>query len=98
MMDADEVVTQITGLLADDTVFGVAADGPSWLDSPAAEARSAVVIAMGLLNIDLEVTTHDALTLLRARADATDRSVDDVAADLVHHRIPTEEFRPDKDA
>ena len=98
MIDADEVVTQITGLLAEDTVFGVAADGPSWLDSPAAEARSAVVIAMGMLNIDLEVTTHDALTLLRARAYATDRSVDDVAADLVHHRIPTDEFRPDKDA
>jgi hypothetical protein len=98
MIDTEQVVTQISGLLAQDPVFGVVADGPAWLDDPAAEARSAVFIAMGLLNIALDVTTHDALTLMRARAYATDRSVDDVAADLVHHRMPTEEFRLDHDA
>jgi hypothetical protein len=68
MIDTDEVITQISGLLAEDIVFGVPTDGPAWLDSPTAEARSAVFIAMGLLNIALEVTTYDALTLLRARA------------------------------
>ena len=98
MIDADEVITQISGLLAEDTVYGVPTDGPPWLDGPTAAARSVVFIAMGLLNIALDVTTHDALTLLRARAYATDRSVDDVAADLVHHRTPTEVFRLDKDA
>jgi hypothetical protein len=97
MIDTDEVITQISGLLAEDIVFGVPTR-PAWLDSPTAEARSAVFIAMGLLNIALEVTTYDALTLLRARAYATDRSVDDVAADLIHHRVPTEEFGPAEDA
>ncbi len=97
MIDTDEVITQISRLLAEDTVFGVPTHGPPWLDGPLAEARYAVLIAMGLLNIALDVTTHDALTLLRARAYAADRSVDEVAADLVHHRIATEEFRPDKD-
>jgi hypothetical protein len=98
MIDAEKVVAQISGLLAQSSVFGVVTDGSSWLDSPAAEARSAVFIAMGMLDVDLDVTTHDALTLLRARAYATDRSVDDVAVDLLHHRVLTEEFRLDYDA
>lgn len=51
-----------------------------------------------MLSIALDVSTYDALTLLRARAYATDRSVDDIAADLMHHRITTGQFRPDSDA
>jgi hypothetical protein len=50
--------------------------------------------AMGLLNVRLLVSTPDALALLRARAYATDRLVDDLAHDVITQRIPVEDFQP----
>ena len=50
--------------------------------------------AMGLLNVHLLVTAPDALALLRARAYATDKLVDDIAHDIVTHRIALEDLRP----
>jgi GAF domain-containing protein len=50
--------------------------------------------AMGLLNVQLEVTAQDALALLRARAYATERLVDDLAHDIVTRRIPVGDLQP----
>ena len=49
---------------------------------------------MGLLNVQLRVTAPDALSLLRARAYATDQLVDDVAHDVLTQRMPVEDLRP----
>lgn len=92
MIDANRVVATISELLIHHTATP-GPDNASWAQNPTATARCAVFIAMGLLTIALHVSDHDALTLLRARAYATDRSVDDIAADLLHHRITTADFR-----
>jgi hypothetical protein len=103
MIDIDHVVTEITDQLtrhltepAGDVDPIRAVSGPTLgRDDSAAAARSAVADAMELLSTVLNATSHDALTLLRARAYAIDRSVDDVAADLLQRRITTDEFRPE---
>jgi hypothetical protein len=56
--------------------------------------RALVWKAMGLLNVQLRVTAPDALSLLRARAYATDQLVDDVAHDVLTQRMPVEDLRP----
>ena len=50
---------------------------------------------MGLVMAALQVPFPDALGLLRAHAYATDRTADDLAADLVARRIDPEEVRED---
>jgi hypothetical protein len=50
--------------------------------------------AMGLMNVQLQITAPDALALLRAHAYATDRLVDDLAHDIVTNRIALDELRP----
>jgi GAF domain-containing protein len=50
--------------------------------------------AMGLMNVQLQITAPDALALLRAHAYATDRLVDDLAHDIVTNRISLDELRP----
>jgi hypothetical protein len=73
------------------------ADGPAWLDAPAAERRSTVWQAIGYLNAGLGVSSTDALALLRAHAYAEDRDVDDLARRLVSADLPLESFRLDAD-
>jgi hypothetical protein len=51
---------------------------------------------MGMLTVGLDVTSTDALALLRAHAYATDRIVDDLASDIVSRRIPTQHLRLDR--
>lgn len=50
--------------------------------------------AMGLMNVHLQLTAPDALALLRARAYATDRLVDDLAHDILNNRVPLDDLRP----
>ena len=50
-------------------------------------------IAMGMLNVALEVSTADALALLRGHAYAIGCTVDDVAGDIANHRIAVQELR-----
>jgi hypothetical protein len=96
MTDAGAVVTELVRCLAADGVFRAAANPwPVWLDGPLSAPRSAVFIAMGMLNVALGLASQDALALLRAHAYTTDRSVDDIAGDLVNRRIDTEELRLD---
>lgn len=50
--------------------------------------------AMGLINIELRLTTSDALAVLRAHAYANERLVDDLAHDVVSRRISIDSLRP----
>ncbi len=53
---------------------------------------------MGLVVAALHVPFPDALGLLRTHAHTTDRTADDLAADLVTRRIDPEELREDADS
>jgi len=92
---ADAVIAQVEHTLIKESVveFSVLGPGPAWLAGPAANSRNAVFIALGMLNVALEVSTADALALLRGHAYATSRTVDDVARDITNRRIPAEELR-----
>jgi GAF domain-containing protein len=70
--------------------FGPPHDG---FTAPMAE-RVQVWKAMGLMNVHLQLTTPDALALLRAHAYATDSLVDDLAHAIVTRRIPLDHLRP----
>ena len=50
--------------------------------------------AMGLLNVQLQMTAADALALLRAHAYSTDRLVDELAHDIVQGRVALDALRP----
>ncbi len=75
-----------------------AVEEPVWVRTPAARRRSRLWTAVGLVMAALHVPFPDALGLLRAHAYATDRTADDLAADLVARRIDPEELREDADS
>ena len=88
--EADAVIAQmVEHLLQTDRAveFSPLGPGPAWLSGPSAGSRNAVVIAMGFLNVALEVSTADALALLRGRAYTDDRTVDDIARDVIDRRL-----------
>jgi len=91
----DEVIAQVEHTLISASVveFSLLGPGPAWLAGPAANSRNAVLIAMGMLNVALEVSTPDALALLRGHAYATSRTVDDIARDVANRRIPAQDLR-----
>jgi hypothetical protein len=89
MTDVAIVTQQVTARLSSSASFTDLESGPKWLDSPSAERRSWVLIAMGILNVALQVTAKDALDMLRAHAYSSRRTVDDVA-----HAVATAELPP----
>ena len=96
---ADAVVAQVEHVMDTESVFEFSlwGAGPAWLRSPSANSRNTVCIAMGILNVALEVSTSDALAILRGRAYATGRTVDDVAGDVVSREITADELRVGSD-
>jgi hypothetical protein len=70
--------------------------GPEWLHGPTPQRRAAVWEAMGRLSLTLGGDSASALALLRATAYAADRSVDDVAADLLDGRLSLEQLASDR--
>ena len=50
--------------------------------------------AVGLMNVHLQLTTPDALALLRAHAYASDCLVDDLAHAIITRKIPLDDLRP----
>jgi len=92
---ADEVIAQVEHTLHSESVieFSPLGPGPAWLAGPAANSRNAVFIAMGMLNVALDVSSPDALALLRGHAYATSRTVDEIAHDIANHRIAAEDLR-----
>jgi hypothetical protein len=73
------------------------ADGPAWLDAPAADRRSLVWQAMGVVNAGLEVSSADALALLRAHAYSLGRDLDDLASAVLNRELPLEQLALDED-
>lgn len=65
----------------------------AWLDSPEVRRRQDVWVAIGMCNATLHLDTLDALALLRARAYSREQTVDDLADDLTHGRVPVEALR-----
>ena len=63
-------------------------DGPAWLDAPAVERRSLVWQAMGFVNAGLEITSSDALALLRAHAYSQGMSLDELATLVLEREVP----------
>jgi hypothetical protein len=79
----------ITSALSEAAVFSTwsAHEGPEWLHAPAARRRAKVWEAIGKLSLALDVDRPVALDLLRAHASASDRAVDEVAADVLSLRL-----------
>ena len=96
---ADAVVAQVEHVMETESVFEFSlwGAGPAWLRGPSANSRNTVCIAMGMLNVALEVSTSDALTILRGHAYATNRTVDDVAGDVVSRQVTADELRVGSD-
>ncbi|VTU41512.1 hypothetical protein H4P1_00092 (plasmid) [Variovorax sp. PBS-H4] len=71
--------------------FGSAAID-AWFDATEDSQRAMVSIAMGMVTVAADVTFHDALSLLRAHAYATDTSLDQLSTDLVTGRKTTHDL------
>lgn len=84
----------ITSHLSEAAVWSTwaAERGPDWLHGPAARGRAAVWEAMGKVGLALDVTAPAALDLMRAAAWSAERTVDDVAADLLSARMSPEDL------
>ena len=74
------------------------AGGPAWLDAPAAERRSMVWQAIGFVNAALEMSSPDALALLRAHAYAEGSTLDELAARVLSRDVPIDELSLDFDS
>jgi hypothetical protein len=80
LCDALTVAAEVVGTFwATRGQASIQADGPAWLDAPAAERRARVWQAMGFVNAGLGVTSPDALALLRGYAYGEGMDLDDLA-------------------
>ena len=68
---------------------------PPWTNSKAARQRARVWMATGMVSLALRLQTSDALAVLRSHAYAADRTVDDLAADLVSGRLTAQQLGQD---
>jgi hypothetical protein len=68
---------------------------PPWTNSEAARQRARVWMAIGMVSLALRLQTSDALAVLRSHAYAADRTVDDLAADLVSGRLTAQQLGQD---
>lgn len=99
VFEAMAVGELVTCALNEATVWSdwSAARGPDWLHGPAARRRAEVWRAMGALDVALGVDATTALSLLRAHARASGRSVDSVADDVLAGRLEPTELRSPAD-
>lgn len=74
------------------------ADGPAWLDAPAAARRSLVWQAMGFVNAGLGVTSADALAIMRAHAYGAGQELDDLAQQVLDRVVPLQRLSLDAEA
>ena len=70
---------------------------PVWVRTSAARRRSRLWTAVVMVMVALRAPFPDALALLRAHAYATDRTADDLAAELVARRIHPDRLAADGD-
>jgi hypothetical protein len=99
VFDAMAVGELVTSALGDAAVWSewTPAEGPEWMHGPAPQRRAAVWEAMGKLSVELELSTPDALALIRAHAYAEGVTVDDVAADLLSGRLTAADLEGDQE-
>lgn len=67
--------------------------GPAWMANTAVQQRQSVWLAIGMMNAALAVDAPAALALLRARAYAEQRLLDDLVHDVITGRIPVQALR-----
>lgn len=95
--DVDLVVAQMAVLLVDGVPLPTAAapdlTPPGWLSRPM-ERRSEVVVAIGMLNAALDLTSQQALDMLRGYAWAHDSTLDETAHEVVARRLSAAELSP----
>jgi hypothetical protein len=70
-------------------------EDPPWASNQGAQRRAAVWVAVGRVSMALTIPAPDALALMRGHAYATDRTVDDLAADLVGRHVRPDQLRAD---
>jgi hypothetical protein len=89
VFDAVAVGELVTSSLSDAAVWAPwsPVSGPAWMTGPVPQRRAAVWEALGTVSLDVDVPARAALALLRATAYAEERTVDDVAADLLAGRL-----------
>jgi hypothetical protein len=90
-----ELVTARLAPVADWSVWADSGEG-AWPQSAAARRRSRLWMAVGMVILALGVPSADALALLRGHAYAHDRTVDELAADLIDRRVDADELREDR--
>jgi hypothetical protein len=96
--DVLTISTEVTRCLSiQDQVMRVAGMEPAWLDAPAAERRSTVWQAIGVLNAALHIDSPTALALLRARAYARGSTVDELAQLILSQDLPAGDLALDPD-
>jgi hypothetical protein len=70
---------------------------PGAMATPDARRRGRLWMAVGMVMLALQLPAEDVLALLRAHAYVDDRTVDDLAADLVDRRLDPARLRGDGD-
>jgi hypothetical protein len=70
-------------------------DLPAWSNTPDAQRRGWLWMAVGMLPLVLEASAPDALAILRGYAYASGRTADNVALDLVERRLRPDQLRED---
>jgi hypothetical protein len=94
VFEAMAVGDLVTSTLSDTAVWSdwEPGRGPRWLHGPTARRRAQVWEAMGMVALALELDAAAAMAVLRATAYATERSVDDVAADVLDGRLKPDQL------
>jgi hypothetical protein len=89
-----ELISDHLDVAADWSVW-TSTELPAWADTPDAQRRGRLWMAVGMLMLALEASAPDALAVLRGYAYAAGRTADDVATDLVERRLHPEQLRED---
>ena len=91
-MEEIGLATDIIGalLVANSGLVQTPAAEPVWLNTAAVRARSQVWIALGMLNVALNLGPVDALATLRSYAYSRDTTIDEIARKITDRQLPTE--------
>ena len=99
LADALEIGTEVTATFRASSRAGrQRGDGPEWLDAPAAQRRSRVWQAMGFVNSALDVSSTDALAILRACAYADGKDLDELAEQVLDNQVPLDRLVVERDS